>query len=77
MTVFGFEFRDVIAKLRSDGEFWRVGVTGPQAEGQVTVPDDLTRGRPIVLDMKQLELKSEETSQSADARAAGGRRRGC
>jgi uncharacterized protein YhdP len=45
-------------------------VTGPQADGQVTVPDDLTRGRPIVLDMKRLQLTSEESSPAADARAA-------
>ncbi|MDH5227562.1 MAG: DUF3971 domain-containing protein, partial [Gammaproteobacteria bacterium] len=55
-TVFGFEFTDVIAKLRSDGSTWRVGVTGPQAEGQVSVPDDLTQGRPIVLEMQRLQL---------------------
>ena len=69
-TVFGFEFRDVIAKLRSEGDFWRIAVTGPQAEGQVTVPDDLTRGRPIVLEMKRLQLTSEQSSPDADARAA-------
>ena len=69
-TVFGFEFRDVIAKLRSEGDLWRIAVTGPQAEGQVTVPDDLTRGRPIVLDMKRLQLTSEESSPAAAARAA-------
>jgi len=45
-------------------------VTGPQAEGQVTVPDDLTRGRPIVLDMKRLQLTSEESSPAAVAGAA-------
>ncbi len=33
-TVFGFEFRDVIAKLRSEGDCWRIAVTGPQAEGR-------------------------------------------
>jgi uncharacterized protein YhdP len=69
-TVFGFEFRDVIAKLRSEGDLWRIAVTGPQAEGQVTVPDELTRGRPIVLDMKRLQLTSEELSSTAGARAA-------
>jgi len=69
-TVFGFEFRDVIAKLRSEGDLWQIAVTGPQAEGQVTVPDDLTRGRPIVLDMKRLQLTSEESGPAAVARAA-------
>ncbi|MDH4167130.1 MAG: YhdP family protein [Gammaproteobacteria bacterium] len=69
-TVFGFEFRDVVAKLRGEGELWRIAVTGPQAEGQVTVPDDLTRGRPIVLDMKRLQLTREESSAAGAATAA-------
>ncbi len=69
-TVFGFEFRDVIAKLRSEGDLWRIAVTGPRAEGQVTVPDDLTRGRPIVLDMQRLELASERSNPAADAQVA-------
>ena len=68
-TIFGFEFRDVIAKLRSEGDLWRVAVTGPQAEGQVAVPDNLTRGRPIVLDMKRLQLTREESSPAAVAKA--------
>jgi uncharacterized protein YhdP len=68
-TVFGFEFSDVVAQLRSDGELWRIAVTGPQAEGQVTVPDDLTRGRPIVLDMKVLQLVSEEPAAGTTAGA--------
>lgn len=69
-TVFGFEFSDVVARLRSEDDLWRIAVTGPQAEGQVTVPDDLTRGRPIVLDMNRLQLKSEEAGPAATARAA-------
>ena len=31
----------------------------------MTVPDDLTRGRPIVLDMQRLELASDESSPAA------------
>ncbi len=68
-TVFGFEFRDVIARLRSDGELWRVAVTGPQAEGQVTVPDDF-RSLPLLLDMRRLQLVTESPAGVA-SRAAG------
>lgn len=64
-TVFGFEFTDVIAKLRSDGSTWRVGVMGPQAEGQISVPDDLTEGRPIVLEMQRLQLVDVKSDGSA------------
>ncbi|HET7202508.1 MAG TPA: YhdP family protein [Steroidobacteraceae bacterium] len=71
-TVFGFEFRDVVAKLRGEGDAWRIGVSGPHAEGQVTVPDELARGRPIVLDMKRLHLlgaRDESTSGTSKTAA--------
>ena len=68
-TVFGFEFRDVIARLRGDGEVWRVAVTGPQADGQVTVPDDFG-GRPLLMDMRRLQLVNE-TPAAVAGRAAG------
>ncbi|HET9693658.1 MAG TPA: YhdP family protein [Steroidobacteraceae bacterium] len=67
-TVFGFEFRDVVAKLRGQGDAWHIGVSGPHAEGQVTVPNELARGRPIVLDMKRLHLVGAQ-DQSATAAA--------
>ena len=44
--VFGFEFPDVAARLRGEGDAWRIGVSGPNAEGQVTVPAELARGHP-------------------------------
>ena len=74
-TVFGFEFRDVIAKLRSEGELWRIARDGT-AGGRVRspCPTICTRGRPIVLDMKRLYLASEESNPAAAARAAPERR---
>jgi uncharacterized protein YhdP len=56
--VSGFEFRDVTAHLRSVGDSWQIAVSGPMAEGDVTVPDDLAGGRPIVLQMQRLQLQS-------------------
>jgi len=72
-TVFGFEFQDVVARLRSEGDVWRVAVTGPQAQGMVTVPEDFTRGRPIVLDMQRLQLVDTAAKGGATAAAATGR----
>ncbi len=72
-TVFGFEFQDVVARLRSEGDAWRVAVTGPQAQGVVTVPDDFTRGRPIVLEMQRLQLVDTAAKNSTAATAASGR----
>ncbi|HEX9208364.1 MAG TPA: YhdP family protein [Steroidobacteraceae bacterium] len=68
-TVFGFELQDLVARLRGDGESWRVGVTSQNADGQVTVPADLSRGRPIVLEMKRLQLVS--VKDAAPSNAAG------
>lgn len=67
-TVYGFEFRDVVAQLRGDADAWRIGLSGPDAQGQVTVPDDLGRGRPIVFDMARLHLASV-TADAAPAAA--------
>jgi uncharacterized protein (TIGR02099 family) len=67
-TVYGFRFDDVVAQLRARGDAWTVDVSGPDAEGTVTIPDDLTRGRPIVLDMRRLHLASE--TPAGDAKAA-------
>jgi uncharacterized protein (TIGR02099 family) len=56
-TVYGFELRDVTARLRSAADTWQVGLSGPDASGEVSVPDDLARGA-IVLDMERLHLRS-------------------
>jgi uncharacterized protein (TIGR02099 family) len=70
-TVFGFEFPDVVARLRGDGNTWRIGVSGPNAAGQVTVPAELVRGRPIVLEMERLHLSSPvPPTAGGEARAA-------
>ena len=53
--VAGFELRDVVAQLRFAGNTWKIGLQGPMAEGEVTIPDDLSTGQPIVLQM-QLSL---------------------
>jgi len=55
--VAGFEFRDVTAHLRTAGDTWQVGVTGPMADGDVTIPDDLSGNRPIELQMRRLHLQ--------------------
>lgn len=65
--VVGFEFRDVVAHLQPQPAAWQVTLTGPMAEGRVTVPEELDAGAPIRLDMRRLQLQSR-----ADARADGG-----
>jgi uncharacterized protein YhdP len=55
--VVGFEFLDVTAGLRPAGGGWRIEVSGPMAEGLVTIPADLAGGDPIELDMQRLRLE--------------------
>jgi uncharacterized protein (TIGR02099 family) len=66
-TVFGFEFPNVAARLRGEGDAWRIGVSGPNAEGEVVVPTEFARGRPIVLDMKRLHLVSTPSPEGEQA----------
>ena len=73
-TVFGFEFQDVVARLRSEGDAWRVAVTGPQAAGRGN-----RAGRshaavaPIVLEMQRLQLVDTAAKNGTAATAASGR----
>ncbi len=56
--VIGFEFRDVTARMQPLDGAWRIQVTGPMAEGLVTVPEDLASGAPVDLQMQLLQLQS-------------------
>jgi uncharacterized protein YhdP len=64
--VLGFELLDVSARVQPGAQTWRIQMSGPMAEGVVTVPDDLTSGAPLSLDMRRLQLQSPR-----DRRAAG------
>ena len=79
--VVGFEFLDVTAGLRPAGGGWRIEVSGPMAEGLVTIPADLAGGDPIELKMQRLRLESPPQSGARgaargnrSARPAGDRR---
>ncbi len=69
-TVFGHRLDDLTARLRLDGETWRINVNGPQAQGLVSVPDDFGDDRPLVLDMKRLYLVPEPAVEGTSALAA-------
>ncbi|NJD31980.1 MAG: hypothetical protein FIB04_08850 [Gammaproteobacteria bacterium] len=72
--VLGFEFAQLDAMLQPQADAVHLTVSGPMAEGQVTIPYELDSGAPIRLDMVRLQLKpgakaaSESTGQS-DPRA--------
>jgi uncharacterized protein (TIGR02099 family) len=63
--VLGFEFKDVGLKLSPAAAGWEAYVTGPMADGRITIPDDLAGGFPIVLEMGRLELRSPATDGTA------------
>ena len=56
--VAGFEFLDVTAGLRPADGGWRIEVSGPMAEGLVTIPEDLADADPIELNMQRLRLEA-------------------
>jgi uncharacterized protein (TIGR02099 family) len=56
--VLGFEFSDVTARLQPLDRAWRIDVSGPMAEGRVSVPVDFKAGEPLQLDMQRLRLKA-------------------
>ena len=66
----GYQFDDLNAKLRIDGDTWRIDVSGPQAQGLVALPDDLRGSRPIVLEMKRLFLVKQTGPPGEDDAAA-------
>ncbi len=65
--IFGFEFSQVDASLRVDPGSLVVRVSGPTAEGVVTVPDDLHGGLPIRFAMERLILQPVTAPGSGDA----------
>lgn len=68
VRVIGFEFLDVTAGLRPAGGGWSIDVSGPTAEGRVTIPADLSGGDPIALQMQRLRLEAPEERSGSDAR---------
>ena len=56
--VLGFEFVDVAARLQPLDRAWRIDVSGPMAEGRVSVPVDFKAGEPLELEMQRLLLRA-------------------
>jgi len=68
--VTGFELRDVTAHMRPTDGAWRVQVSGPMAEGTVTIPEDLAAGAALDLQMDRLQLVSPATGSTNPADAS-------
>jgi uncharacterized protein (TIGR02099 family) len=63
--VIGFQFLDMTASMQPLDGAWRIQVTGPTADGVVTVPEDLSAGSPINLNMQRLVLQSRPAVDGA------------
>jgi uncharacterized protein (TIGR02099 family) len=55
--IFGIEFAQVDASLKPKPDSLEVQVSGPMAEGSVTIPSDLQGGLPVRFDMGRLILQ--------------------
>ncbi|MFO1392898.1 MAG: YhdP family protein [Steroidobacteraceae bacterium] len=64
--IFGFEFEQLDAALKPQPAALQVQVSGPLAEGDVTIPDDLQGGSPIRFAMDRLHLRPAAESGSQE-----------
>jgi len=65
----GQEFTDQHLQVNRSGQDWVIQMSGPEAQGVVTVPYDFAAGRPMTLEMERLILPGDETTdeQQQDA----------
>jgi uncharacterized protein (TIGR02099 family) len=54
LQVFGYQFPDVRGMLQSTGSSWRVDVAGSNAEGELTVPEDLSGAEALTVKLDRL-----------------------
>jgi uncharacterized protein (TIGR02099 family) len=54
--MFGYEWRDLRGVMQATASGWRVDVAGPEAEGQVLIPEPLAGTVPLRAAMERLEL---------------------
>ncbi|MDH3440339.1 MAG: YhdP family protein [Gammaproteobacteria bacterium] len=58
----GQRFTDHRIDVNRSGQDWVIQMTGPEAEGNITVPYDFTSGRPMMLEMERLIMPGNVTS---------------
>jgi len=72
--IFGFDFAQVDASLKPQPAALQIRVSGPMAEGEVTVPSDLDGGSPILFNMDRLILHPVPESAGESATTLDPRR---
>jgi uncharacterized protein YhdP len=64
--LFGYRWNDVRGILQATDSGWRVDVTGPQAEGQLTIPENFTGASPLRASMERLVLTPIDENADTD-----------
>jgi uncharacterized protein YhdP len=54
--LFGYRWNDIRGILQATDSGWRVDVSGPQAEGQLTIPENFSDSMPLRASMERLVL---------------------
>jgi len=67
LQLYGYQFADVRGVLQAMDSGWRVDVAGPNAEGELTIPDDFTGSQPLTVALDRLIVTREgrESGKSA------------
>lgn len=67
LQLYGYKFADVRGVLQAMDSGWRVDVAGPNAEGELTIPDDFTASQPLTVTLERLIVTREgrESGKSA------------
>lgn len=61
----GQRFSDHRIDVNRSGQDWVIQMTGPEAQGDITVPYDFTSGRPMTLEMERLIMPGNEAATPA------------
>ncbi len=68
--LFGYRWKDVRGILQATDSGWRVDVNGPQAEGQLTIPESFTGAAPLRASMERLALVPIDEASDHDKESA-------
>lgn len=73
LQLYGYQFADVRGMLQAMDSGWRVDVAGPNAEGELTIPDDFSAAQPLTAKLERLVVtragKQKTPSTGRDPRS--------
>ncbi|HEY6645286.1 YhdP family protein [Povalibacter sp.] len=69
LQLFGYQFPEVRGMLQAGNDAWKIAVSGPNAAGELTIPEEFTGSQPLTARLDHLVI-SRENKQSTPS---GGR----